>query len=87
MDNFLQFPNSAQALGSTVKDNVQLLNFLVILDASADCQAATFTVNGNTGTTRSWDVKVTQYACGDMDSSGPPGCLQYYTETYGTIEK
>ena len=51
------------------------------------CQAATFTVNGNTGTTRSWDVKVTQYACGDMDSSGPPGCLQYYTETYGTIEK
>jgi len=58
----------------------------MILDASSECQTATFTINGNTGTTRSWDVKVTQYACGDLDSSGPPGCLQYYKETYGTIE-
>ena len=61
--------------------------YIVILDASAECQTATFSVNGNTGTTRSWDVKVTQYACGDMDSSGPPGCLQYYKETYGTLQK
>ena len=59
----------------------------MIVDVDDDCQIATFTVNGNTGTTRSWDIKVTQYACGDLDSSGPPGCLQYYTETFGTIEK
>lgn len=61
--------------------------FLVILDASSDCQTAVFTLNGNTGTTRNWDIKVTQYACGESDISGPPGCLQYYTETYGVIQK
>ena len=37
--------------------------------------------------TRKWDIKVTQYACGDYDSSGWPGCLQYYTATAAKIQK
>merc|ERR1712241_569536 len=28
----------------------------------------------------------TQYACGDYDMSGWPGCLQYYTSTASTIQ-
>ena len=27
-----------------------------------------------------------QYGCGNDDVSGPPGCLQYYTATTGTIQ-
>merc|ERR1711936_203179 len=30
--------------------------------------------------------RATQYACGDFDSSGPPGCLQYYTQTAATVQ-
>merc|ERR1712066_1221443 len=50
------------------------------------CHAARFNIGASTGTTRSWTIRVTQYACGDYDSSGWPGCLQYYTATANTIQ-
>ena len=34
---------------------------------------------------RSWDIKVTQYGCGNQDLSGLPGCLQYFTGETGDI--
>ena len=60
---------------------------LVIVDASDSCHVASFNIGSLTTTTRKWDIRVTQYACGDFDMSGPPGCLQYYTGTAGNIAK
>merc|ERR1719273_2324791 len=50
------------------------------------CHQAQFNIGGSTSTSRSWSVRVTQYACGDYDSSGWPGCLQYYTATANTVQ-
>ncbi|XP_059088965.1 uncharacterized protein LOC131885059 [Tigriopus californicus] len=53
----------------------------MILDASDGCHLAAFDFGG-TGTTRMFDIKVTQYTCGD-ENGGPPGCLQYFTGNTG----
>lgn len=54
------------------------------------CGQGCVTVNLGIGltstTTRSLDIKVIQYACGDLDNGGPPGCLQYLTATTGKIK-
>merc|ERR1711971_1387592 len=49
------------------------------------CHTALFNIGGTTSTSRSWNVLITQYACGDTDSSGWPGCLQYYTASANNI--
>jgi hypothetical protein len=49
----------------------------VILDAPDTCQQAMFTIDAGTTTSRSWDIKVTQYACGDEDLGGKkPGPIK-----------
>jgi len=58
----------------------------MIIDASDSCHVANFNIGALTTTTRKWDIKVTQYACGDFDSSGWPGCLQYYTALASKIQ-
>ena len=58
------------------------------VDTRKGCQTAAFTIGGATGGNnfmRSWDIKVTQYGCGNQDVSGPPGCLQYFTGETGDI--
>ena len=58
----------------------------MIVDVSnSQCQTASFGISTSTSDTRQWDIKVTQYACGDEDNGGPPGCLQYFTGTFGDI--
>ena len=45
----------------------------MIIDADPSgntCHKALFNIGGTTTTSRSWDVRITQYACGDTDSSG-----------------
>ena len=60
----------------------------VIVDSNGqDCQEANFNISPATTSTRSWTIRVTQYTCGQEDSSGPPGCLQWYTSTANTIQK
>jgi len=59
----------------------------VVIDIGSGCQSAVFTLNDDTTTSRAWDIKITQFACGDIDSGGPPGCLQYYKETYGIMQR
>ena len=59
----------------------------MVIDVGSGCQSATFTLNDDTTTSRAWDIKITQFACGDIDSGGPPGCLQYYKETYGIMQR
>ena len=59
----------------------------MILDASADdCQTANFNIGPQTASARQWDIRVTQYTCGQEDVAGPDGCLQYYTGSSGTIQ-
>lgn len=58
----------------------------MVLDSNGvDCQMVNMQIGGATTTTRSWDIKVTQYNCGDEDMGGPMGCLQYWTGTSGYI--
>ena len=60
--------------------------FLVVLDVNEQtCQKAAFQTAPD-GTNRQWDIRVTQYECGQDDKAGPPGCLQYYTGTAGTLQ-
>merc|ERR1712172_3083 len=61
----------------------------MIVDADSTgntCHTALFNIGGTTATSRSWNVLVTHYSCGDTDSSGWPGCLQYYTATANNIQ-
>merc|ERR1712223_1388941 len=60
----------------------------MVLDTtpSEGCHTVNFNIGGSTTTTRVWDIRVTQYDCTQMDSSGPPGCLQYYTQTANSIQ-
>merc|ERR1712156_350734 len=61
-------------------------HMIVDADPSGNsCHYPNFLVGGTTATSRTWEVKVTQYACGDYDSSGWPGCLQYFTATAGNV--
>ena len=53
----------------------------VILDASTSCHTVNFNIGGSTTTSRKWDIRVTQYACGDFDLAGT--YFQYFnTPTY-----
>merc|ERR1712018_47318 len=51
-----------------------------------NCHKVNANIGGSATTSRSWTIRVTQYACGDYDKSGWPGCLQYYTATANTIQ-
>merc|ERR1711992_249913 len=58
----------------------------MIIDSDGEtCQSANFDIGALVTTSRSWSIRVTQYACGDYDNSGWPGCLQYHTGTAGSI--
>lgn len=59
---------------------------MIIDSDGSSCQVANFLIGTSTTTTRSWNIRVTQYACGQEDSSGPPGCLQYYDQTQNIIQ-
>jgi len=47
------------------------------------CADVNFNIGSNTFT-RSWDITVTQFECGD-EMGGPANCLQYFTSATGTI--
>jgi len=53
--------------------------------ASASCVTINIDVDtASTSTTRSWNIKVTQYECGNLRAP-EENCLQYHTATTGTI--
>lgn len=57
----------------------------MILDVdNTDCHKADFQISPDTATSRSWDISIKQFACGD-EMGGPTGCLQYFTGTAGSI--
>lgn len=56
----------------------------VIVDSNgSQCSLVNLGIGGGT-TTRALDIMVTQFKCGD-DMGGPPGCLQWFTTTTGTV--
>merc|ERR1712223_1148694 len=58
----------------------------MIIDSDGEtCQSANFDIGGSLTTSRSWSIRVTQYACGDYDNSGWPGCLQYFRDPTGNF--
>ena len=67
--------------------------YVVIIDSvpGGGCQTATFNIGttaaGVMAPNRNWDIRVTQYGCGNQVISGPPGCLQYYTGEMGKIAR
>ncbi|XP_059086803.1 uncharacterized protein LOC131883364 isoform X2 [Tigriopus californicus] len=56
----------------------------MVVDASDQCHEAVFNFGGSAMTPRSWDIKVTQFACNE-EMGGPEGCLQYFSAVSGTI--
>ena len=60
---------------------------MIVDSDGSSCQLANFNIATSTTTTRAWTIRITQYTCGQEDVGGPPGCLQYYTATAGTIER
>lgn len=57
----------------------------MFVDASSSgCITASFDISSSKSVTRSWDIKVTQYDCGNI-KGGPPGCLQYFEGTINTV--
>merc|ERR1712241_287038 len=75
------------ARGSPIICGTNTKYHMIIDNAPGDteCQTVNFNIGGDTSTSRSWSIRVTQYACGDTDSSGWPGCLQYFTATAGNV--
>jgi hypothetical protein len=51
---------------------------LVIVDASSACSQATFDIGATTTTSRSWDIKVTQYKC-TQNALGGKTAMNYIT--------
>ena len=64
--------------------------FLVIVDADRTantCHTALFNIGGTTSTSRSWNILVTQYACGDTDSSGYVFIIYYIILSNANVQK
>ena len=54
--------------------------------ASDDCNQINIDIDtGSTSTTRKWQIKVTQYECGNM-MAPQENCLQYHTASTGETE-
>ena len=57
----------------------------MFVPASTTCNTINIDIDtGKTSTTRSWQIKVTQYECGDM-MAPDQDCLQYHTSSSGSI--
>ena len=63
--------------------NESIMYFLlVIVDSDPGgntCHKALFNIGGTTTTSRSWTIRVTQYACGDTDMSGYEFTIHQFT--------
>lgn len=87
VDDQFSITGGAAGIGSPVICGTNT-GYHMIVDADPtgnSCHDALFNIGGGT-TSRSWNILVTQYACGDYDNSGWPGCLQYYTATASHLQ-
>jgi len=73
-------------VGSPIICGTNTDQHMIVDTTGLDCQRVNFNIGASTTTSRSWDIYVTQYTCGQEDVAGPPGCLQYYTGTTGLVK-
>jgi len=59
---------------------------MIIDSTGTECQTVNVNIGASTTVSRTWDIYVTQFTCGQQDISGPPGCLQFYTGATGLIK-
>jgi len=74
---------SPVSTGTPVICGVNTGQHMIVDSDGVGCSSANFGI-GSATFSRSWDIKVTQFACGD-DMGGPSGCLQWFTGNTGTI--
>lgn len=72
--------SSPQICGNNANQHM----FLDAVPGSSDCLDVNVGISGTASETRSLDILVTQYACGD-ENGGPAGCLQYFQNPNGKI--
>jgi len=78
--------NSPGKFGSPIICGTNTGQHMILDVAGNDCQTVNFHIGSETTTTRSWDIYVTQYSCGQEELAGAPGCLQFHTGTTGLIK-
>ena len=57
----------------------------MFVPVSPSCVTITLDLDTATTTTRNWQIKVTQYECGDLNAPEEE-CLQYHTAISGLYE-
>jgi len=73
-------------LGSPIICGTNTGQHMVLDSTGVECQTVNFHIGASTTTSRSWDIYVTQYTCGQDDLAGSPGCLQWFTGTSGLVK-
>jgi len=82
-----QFSISSPGLsGSPIICGYNTNQHMIIDSSGTECQTVNVNVGAETTTSRSWDIYVTQYTCGQEDLAGSPGCLQFYTGVTGLVK-
>jgi len=77
------FSISSSQGGTPVICGVNTGQHMIVDTDGTGCAKVNFGIGGGS-TSRSWDIMVTQYKCGD-ENGGPAGCLQYHTSTAGKL--
>lgn len=74
---------SSASAGSPVICGTNTGQHMIVDSDGNGCSVVNVGIGSGTST-RSYDIMVTQYRCGD-ESGGPPGCLQYFTGETGSV--
>jgi hypothetical protein len=76
------FVASGSTGGTPVICGINTGQHLYVDTDGKECASAAF-VFGGTSTARTYNIKVQQYSCTDLDNGGPQGCLQYLNSATG----
>lgn len=83
VDTFQIFASDGRSTPLICGTNPNQHMFVDISDSG--CAKVNLGIELTSTTSRSLDIKVIQYACGDDDNAGPQGCLQYFNNASGKI--
>jgi len=76
-----QFSITGSNGGTPVICGVNQGQHMIVDTDGSHCATVNFGI-GNNANQRQWDIKVTQYRCGE-EAGGPPGCLQWHMARTG----
>lgn len=78
-----QFSISSSSGGTPIICGTNTGQHMIVDSDGTECHDVNIGIGTNTFT-RSWDITVRQFQCGD-EMGGPSGCLQYFSTATGTI--